>query len=434
MRLKSFTIKKLFNLYNYYIPFEGNAHITLLTSPNGYGKTTILSIINNLAKGFLLYFYNLPFDEIIATFENDNVIIVEKRRNKIVQESQSDSLLSNQTSVSFIWNSANRIISFKLDEKLLKDAIRVFRYQNPVVDKFRFDLHDQELYEMVGKDEAFYHHLLRGNKEIEEFLLMLKSISTTFIPANRVYLEPFLKNEKKHFGRILPIEKVSESLRCKMVEEKTRYLQSAQQSIDSKFIEALLNSETEYSEEQYKIKVANLINKNNRLLKYNLSNKINFQEYSKGNARILSAYLDELEKQLSVYDSFLEKMDLLSDLIRNKGFANKTFSFSPVYGIRCVSSVGEYINLTSLSSGEQNELVLLYDLIFEVPDNSVLLLDEPENSLHVTWQRLFIDDLTRISELKRIQSIVATHSSRIVLNAKKQTWDLYYLNEEYDEE
>ena len=103
---------------------------------------------------------------------------------------------------------------------------------------------------------------------------------------------------------------------------------------------------------------------------------------------------------------------------------------SPAYGIRCISDNGAIIDLDCLSSGEQNQLILLYDFIFRVQDNSILLLDEPENSLHVTWQRLFINDIQLIAEKKNLQTIIATHSSRIAASVKN-TWDLMYLNEGY---
>ena len=66
-----------------------------------------------------------------------------------------------------------------------------------------------------------------------------------------------------------------------------------------------------------------------------------------------------------------------------------------------------------LSSGEQHELVLLYDLLFNVQPGALVLIDEPEISLHVSWQKRFIEDLQRISRLVKFRSVVATHSPQI---------------------
>ena len=73
-----------------------------------------------------------------------------------------------------------------------------------------------------------------------------------------------------------------------------------------------------------------------------------------------------------------------------------------------------FIDLSLLSSGEQNEVVMLYTLVFGVRDDSMLLIDEPENSLHVLWQKKFMRTIEEISALKSLFVIVATHSPQII--------------------
>ncbi|MBU3836989.1 MAG: AAA family ATPase [Candidatus Phocaeicola faecigallinarum] len=53
-------INKLFGLYDYKLDFnyENDDKLTILTGPNGYGKTTILTIINKLNPRELFYFYS----------------------------------------------------------------------------------------------------------------------------------------------------------------------------------------------------------------------------------------------------------------------------------------------------------------------------------------------------------------------------------------
>ena len=70
--------------------------------------------------------------------------------------------------------------------------------------------------------------------------------------------------------------------------------------------------------------------------------------------------------------------------------------------------------LDSLSSGEQHELILHYDLLFRVQRNTVVLLDEPEISLHIECQSKFLSDLMEIVALSGFDAIVATHSPHIV--------------------
>jgi predicted ATP-binding protein involved in virulence len=73
-----------------------------------------------------------------------------------------------------------------------------------------------------------------------------------------------------------------------------------------------------------------------------------------------------------------------------------------------------------LSSGEQHELVILYELLFRVSKNSIILIDEPEISLHVAWQDEFLKDLGQMAELSQFHALGATHSPQII----SDRWDL----------
>jgi predicted ATP-binding protein involved in virulence len=72
------------------------------------------------------------------------------------------------------------------------------------------------------------------------------------------------------------------------------------------------------------------------------------------------------------------------------------------------------IPIERLSSGEQHQLVLFFELLFEIKQNALILIDEPELSLHVAWQKKFISDLMKIIELNRFDVILATHSPQLI--------------------
>jgi predicted ATP-binding protein involved in virulence len=72
------------------------------------------------------------------------------------------------------------------------------------------------------------------------------------------------------------------------------------------------------------------------------------------------------------------------------------------------------VPLEKLSSGEQHQLVLFFELLFELKENALILIDEPELSLHVAWQKKFLSDLNRIIELNQFDVILATHSPQLV--------------------
>jgi ABC-type lipoprotein export system ATPase subunit len=71
------------------------------------------------------------------------------------------------------------------------------------------------------------------------------------------------------------------------------------------------------------------------------------------------------------------------------------------------------------SSGQQQILCSLLSLVSSLSDGAVVLIDEPELSLHPTWQQLYFDILlASITPFKNCHVIVATHSPLIVQRAQ----------------
>ena len=56
----------------------------------------------------------------------------------------------------------------------------------------------------------------------------------------------------------------------------------------------------------------------------------------------------------------------------------------------------------------------MYDLLFKVTKNTLVLLDEPELSLHVSWQKSFLADLASVIAIVEFDVLLATHSPYIV--------------------
>ena len=75
---------------------------------------------------------------------------------------------------------------------------------------------------------------------------------------------------------------------------------------------------------------------------------------------------------------------------------------------------GEPLELECLSSGEKNDLIMFYKMIFYSMDGGLVLVDEPEISLHIRWQEDFLTWLEPICDVCRIRAIVATHSPSII--------------------
>lgn len=166
--------------------------------------------------------------------------------------------------------------------------------------------------------------------------------------------------------------------------------------------------------------------KRDELFYFRLTDNIAIPSYDKENSFILYNYIKGLGEKYDNYGNLVENSICLTNFSKQK-ICPKNITFSPQHGFQIISANGDMLDENLLSSGEQNEIVLLFLLIFEVSDNSVLLIDEPENSLHVVWQQNFLDDILEIARIKNLQVIVSTHSISIVSRGQENAIDLYYL-------
>jgi hypothetical protein len=128
---------------------------------------------------------------------------------------------------------------------------------------------------------------------------------------------------------------------------------------------------------------------------------------------VMTLYVQDTAQKLGVLDDLSRRVELLRDNVNGK-FKHKSIKFDRDNGFTASGVDGRLLDLDALSSGEQHELVLLYDLLFRVQPNTLVLIDEPELSLHVLWQKRFLPDLLEIVQTAKFDALVATHSPFIV--------------------
>jgi len=68
----------------------------------------------------------------------------------------------------------------------------------------------------------------------------------------------------------------------------------------------------------------------------------------------------------------------------------------------------------NLSSGEQQLLLLFCYVLIARDQPSVFMIDEPEISLNVKWQRQLVQSLLDITAYSKIQFIFASHSVELL--------------------
>ncbi|MFC2736512.1 MAG: AAA family ATPase [Leptotrichia wadei] len=82
------------------------------------------------------------------------------------------------------------------------------------------------------------------------------------------------------------------------------------------------------------------------------------------------------------------------------------------------NSAGDKFDINELSSGEKQLFLRTLAIKMLNPENSIILIDEPELSLHPKWQQRIVDVYRKIG--KNNQIIIATHSSHILGSVKKE--------------
>ena len=124
----------------------------------------------------------------------------------------------------------------------------------------------------------------------------------------------------------------------------------------------------------------------------------------------LTASIDEYVRRNYV---LAESVIIYKDIV-NEIFINKSITVSDTGKLGVVMDNGMSLPLQRLSSGEKQILIMFFALLFHAEPGSVVVLDEPEISLHVSWQQKLGRYYADICRVRSIQMIVATHSPQVI--------------------
>lgn len=406
--------EKLFGRFDYDVIFNSEG-LTIITGPNGYGKSTILKSIEALSKEFvgLFFFMRLDFKKITVNFENNKKIIIEKADDRLTinnipiegevfQDGLEDTL-------------DRRPYLSRIDENTWFDRRRGIR---TTLNEYIGDLYIKEMRSLESDEiKVFSKELLDLLKETKQLVGEIY-----FIKEQRLIREN--KNRRDEQEIVNVIEELPIQFKALMSSVQQDYSTVANK-LDSTYPNRLFETEEGIAEADYKIKMQEMALKFETLSKYDLSTMqepVNFI-FKEEHAKALKVYFDDFEVKYQVYEDFINKLDLYTDIINHR-LSFKTLKISKEFGISVIDENNKSLKLNQLSSGEKQEIVLFYDLIFGTKKDVLLLIDEPEISLHIIWQKKFMDDLLRIIDYKGFNVVVATHSPQIINNHWDRQIDL----------
>ncbi|NEP13052.1 MAG: AAA family ATPase [Symploca sp. SIO2C1] len=360
MRIQEISVSGLFGIFDHVIPLNMDERITIIHSPNGFGKTMMLKMLDGLFNTEdSIIFQDIPFNNFRVKFDND--ISLEIRKEFVFLEDGS-----NIFSINCIFCKANSEI-IELPFNNLKFLFHVI------------DLHINSLKITIPQleriDAKHWRDFLTGK------ILSLEDFMEDFLDYS--LRSPEITNSpKKCIEWLEPLK----SIRVRLIESQRllnfvsngSYQLSTVSTYSDELAELMQDKFTEYGTLSQSLDRTFPV----RVIKQQPSPEITEEE--------LVAQLDELEKTRS---RLIEVG--LWDKDENTDFQ---------------------IEFQAIDESTKNILSVYID----VEPKALVLIDEPELSLHVGWQVQFLKDLQEITKLADIDILMATHSPDII----QDRWDL----------
>jgi energy-coupling factor transporter ATP-binding protein EcfA2 len=137
------------------------------------------------------------------------------------------------------------------------------------------------------------------------------------------------------------------------------------------------------------------------------------QEHAELLDQILRPFVEGFRLRLDALELIQKAINTFVDTI-NDFYQGKSVSFHLREGLAITSTGGGRLTPNMLSSGEKQMLLLLCNVLGAGDDASIFIIDEPELSLNVKWQRKFVDALLACTQNAHTQIILATHSIELL--------------------
>lgn len=401
--IKKIRIKGLFGRFNYVIETSCGG-VTIITGPNGFGKSTILRIIDAIGKGNPVFFQSLDFKSITVEFDNSNETSIRKKDSNLYFD--------------------NINIKDLIDIEMIERVPWIHRSRNGYI-----DLRNDETF---NSDEAFFHLYLDSDfiyervsdkrTDIKKFQNKLQQVKEWCGEVRFISDQRLIKKQERRRDEPKVIDVISElptRLKNEITKVSEEYSKTAN-ILDSSYPKRLLSSKEGIQDQmEYKEKLEEVNKKFEKLRSYNLVDMsiIDEEKYNASYSNALKIYFDDFAEKYKVFQKLISKLDLFTRII-NQRLMFKHIKITRDNGFEVVDDdqPNKVLELSQLSSGEKQEIVLFYELIFDTKEKLLLLIDEPEISLHITWQKKFLDDLLEVAKLIELQVIVATHSPQVVSN------------------
>ncbi|MYN04390.1 AAA family ATPase [Pseudoduganella sp. DS3] len=433
----------LFGLYSHSFDLDSFERVTILHGPNGVGKTAVLRLLFSLFAGRTFQVFSAKFDSLRLEFESGELLEIRRvwsehqretehvlvtKSGPLGLEERFEAYVDNRVLIKMASSIARRAPWLeRIDDDLWMDRRSLERLSTAdLLSKFDDNDADLRLARIsVGEN---IRPLVQLHLALQEFS---RQIDVHFIETQRL-LSKNKKGEKSKFSQRdegdsevrTTVTECADELRQRISQSLSGYARESQKR-DQTFPIRLLNLaahpvETVDLQEQLR----SIAEKRSQLAQVGLLiektdpstmslDRLDLSNADQAQLRVIELFAEDAAWKLKTLDSVLDVASLFFGVV-NTRFRHKQLALDFEKGLVATSETQGSINLEALSSGEQHQLVLFFDLIFRVQPGSIVLIDEPELSLHVAWQKSMLDSLIEIAAVNSLDIIIATHSPYIV--------------------
>lgn len=405
MKIRSISVKGLFHTFDHEIRFNDSG-IAIIIGENGIGKTTLLQIINSIFTKNFDFLFTIDFNQIEIFFSKIKWSITKDNNGNI----NITNLKNNDSFTVKPINEREAYFMRRFLEQINEDEWFDRRIGRPVT--------RDEIIKRYGQDPISQSEIPIWFDEL------IKENRVMFIQTQRLYKTEY-NNERDHRKLEYMVDAYSNEL-VDLLRKNNNTFTSTSIQLDSTFPIRLLKALKKPKEVEYISEIIDEINSLNQyrslLSAVGIIDKQDDEVINKSletlnnpsALSILDLYITDNKQKLDVFRDTAQKLNLLLQII-NKRFKHKRLFIDKETGFVIKSkSENKDIAVKKLSSGEQNELIIFYNLLFKSTKGDIVLIDEPEISLHIAWQQQLITDLKEIAKETGISLLISTHSPDII--------------------
>lgn len=449
MRVSGLAVEGMYEDFDFALAFNLGERVTILHGANGLGKTTLLNLVENVLRGAWGAVARAPVRRFEVRLDDGRRLVV---RNEATGEltaagtrthgDMTVELLDPQGRTAELWRPTHLPEAGAATWQRVTEANPYLAQTGPEEWLDRRTGHSMTTNALLARHPEAVPILRRLVQEPDWLSAIVDGIPCRLIGADRLIVwEPQTRFEDVTYSGWMPAVTWYSNLILRSVREAARRYAAAAGSLDRSFPSRVLGETAQPpSEDELRRRFAEQGERLARLHEFSLIDApepitLPDRALDDTERRVLWTYLNDSAAKLAAFDTVLERLEALFEILQARSgrtFLHKRLVMDREQGLIVRLDTGVPVPLSALSSGEQHLLVLVCALLFEVDEGTLVLIDEPELSLHIAWQQAVVDGLMRTGSVRHLDFLIATHSPQIVHTHWDLTVDLEGEDEGYD--